>query len=212
MKLFLSLYLPAMFFLATCLVLYFWHTPVDVFKALISGHNLISYVVFVLLLMIATVFMPVTVMPIIPMTAPVFGPFLTGVLSVIGWTTGAVIAFLIARYLGRPAVSRFLSLEQIDAYAAKIPPDAQFVGIVLVRLVLPVDIMSYVIGLTSSIDVLRYTLATVIGVAWFSFAFAYLGNAFYMGDMLALIVFATLSLVIFVLGWYTLWRHRNQGH
>lgn len=210
MKSFITLYLPAALFIAVMVGCYFFKAPVIYLTHLIEGHTFLSYVIFVWLLTVATVLMPVTVMPIIPMVAPVFGPFITGVLSIIGWTLGAVIAFLIARHLGRPIIERFVSLEKIDAYAARLGDNTQFVGIVLIRLVLPVDIMSYAIGLSSTVSLARYTLATLIGVSWFSFAFAYLGNAVFTDNVAALVTVGGASVIVFVLAWYILLRQQKK--
>ena len=169
-----------------------------------------SYVLFVLLLTVATVFAPVTVLPIIPAVAPIFGPFTTGILSIVGWTIGASIAFVIARYVGRPFIERFLSVEKIDRVIRRLSPDTQFYMVILLRLTIPVDVASYAIGLTSTISFWKYTIATVIGVSWFSFAFAYLGNAFFERNTLLLEIVGVLSLIIFIGGWYILTYHKDK--
>lgn len=202
----ITTYIPAALFVAVSIALFFWREPVMHLTTFVEGNTLVSYVTFVLLLASATVFMPVTVLPAIPMMAPVFGPFVTGVLSIVGWTLGAVGAFLIARHLGRPVLGAFTPLEKLDRMAARVPDRAHFFVVVLLRMTFPVDIMSYVIGIVSPIKLIPYTIATIIGVSWFSFAFAYLGNAIFMGDMLTVQVFAAISVVVFLAGWYTLFR------
>ena len=59
-----------------------------------------------------------------------FRPPPTAVLSVIGWTIGAGIAFLAARHLGRPILEKFVSLEAVDAMTDRIPEDTRFLVIV----------------------------------------------------------------------------------
>lgn len=210
MRYLIGVYIPATLFIVVSVLLYFWQAPIDFLKVFIEGKNVASYFVFVLLLFSATVFMPVTIMPIIPIAAPVLGPFVTGVLSVIGWTSGAVVAFLIARYLGRPILARLVSIEKIEKISEKIPEGTLFFFVVLIRLTFPVDIMSYAIGLTTNMHIVPYTLATMIGVTFFSFAFAYSGDAFFGGNFHALEVIAAFSLIVFFGGWYILLREQRK--
>ena len=206
----LTLYLPALGFIAMCVVLVFWQTPIEALTSNISGMNTISYVTYVLLLTVAVVLMPVTVMPLIPLASAVMGPFATALLSIIGWTLGAVIAFALSRRFGRPIIGRFISLEKIDAVAERFPKDTRFLMIVLLRLTIPVDIASYALGLSTSIGLLEYTLATFVGVIWFSFAFAYLGDALLTGNTALLIEIGGVSTLVFVTGWYFL-RKKNRS-
>jgi len=157
---------------------------------------------YVLLLTLAIVLMPVTVMPLIPVAAAVIGPLPTAILSVIGWTLGGAIAFLISRSIGRPVLGRFISLEKVDALANRFPADTRFLVIVLLRMTLPVDVVSYALGLSTTIGFWEYTAATFIGVIWFSFAFAYAGDALLQGNLPLVIELIGLSLVIFVGSWY----------
>lgn len=209
MKLFFSTYLPVLIFVAVSVMMYVWKEPIIYIAEMVDGTSLSSYFYFVLLLVAATVFMPVTVMPLIPLAAITLGPFVTGILSIIGWTLGGVIAFLIAQYLGRPFVQRFVALNKIDAMVNQFPQSMRFSVIVLLRLTLPVDVISYAVGLTRSVTLVEYTLATVIGVTWFSFSFAYMGEALFSGNISLLVSLGTVSLAIFAGGWYVLRRKRN---
>ena len=203
--------IPALLFVVVSIGLFFWQTPVDYISSLIEGRNIESFIFFVALLAFATIFMPVTVVPVIPLAATILGPFTTSVLSVIGWTLGGVGAFLVARYLGRPFISNFVSLKSVDKAAEKIPQDMQFLTIIILRLTLPVDVISYVVGLSSSISLLRYTVATAIGVTYFSFAFAYLGDAFFRGDFALIPLVGGFSLLVFLAAWFILWRSRKNS-
>ncbi|MDC1205229.1 VTT domain-containing protein [Candidatus Pacebacteria bacterium] len=200
----ISIYVPAALFLLTVVLIVIFPQPVNDLKALINEGGLYGYVMFVLLLIVATVLMPVTVMPIIPMSSAVFGPFPTAILSIVGWTLGAVIAFFVARYIGRPVLERFVSMKRIDAIGESLPTKYRFITIVLLRLTIPVDIASYALGLTKSVHITEYILATIIGVSWFSFAFAYLGDALLTGNMPLFIELGAFSLLIFIAGWYML--------
>ena len=114
-----------------------------------------------------------------------------------GWTLGSLIAFLIARRWGYPIVKRLTSRERIRQMGKYIPDDL-FWSIVLLRLVMPMDVMSYVLGLLTDISWSRYMLATAMGLTPSAFVLAYLGklpNAYeiiMLGVALAVIVAAVL--------------------
>lgn len=207
----LALYLPAILFVLSCIVIPLMNEPMELIKSSISGMNVVSYLAYTAILIAAVVFMPLTVMPLIPLATSIIGPLPTAILSVIGWTVGAMIAFLIARHLGRPILEKFVPLQKLDAIVDYFPDKAQFIFVVLLRLTLPVDLVSYALGLTKSLGFIEYSVATFIGVIWFSFAFAYLGEALLSGNMPLLIELGGLSLVIFVAGWYLLKRRINNS-
>lgn len=210
MKQFVGVYLPALLFVVVCLGLVFWPAPIAYLRNFIEGHTVASYAAFVALIFVATVLMPVTAMPVVPVVAPVFGPFLTGVLSVLGWTAGAAVAFLLARRFGRPLLARYVPLGQLDTALERIPPETRFMTIILIRMTLPVDIMSYALGLVRAVPFVPYLIATAIGVTWFSFAFAYAGNAFFTMNRPLLLVVGSTSLVLFIVCWVLLLRSARR--
>lgn len=201
-----GVYLPAVLFVAVCVAAAFFDAPVAYLALFLSGMDAASYAAYVLILASAVVLLPLTAMPVIPVAAMVFGPFVTALLSIVGWTVGAIIAFLIARHVGRPVLARFVSLDVVDAHVAALPGNTRFLMIVLLRLALPVDIVSYALGLTARISLLEYAVATMVGVTWFSFGFAYLGNALTTGNMPLLISLGGASLVVFIGAAYVLKR------
>lgn len=197
-------FLPALFFLVSLGIVGVYSDELKELGYAATSDGAGAYVTFVLVLAVATVFVPLTAMPLIPMVAMMFGPFETALLSIVGWTLGAVAAFCVSRYLGRPAVQYFFSLKELDAFIADLSQRHRFLMIVLIRLVTPVDIASYALGLSKSIGIVEYTLATAVGVSWFSFAFAYLGVGLLEGDYRLLLAFGVPSLLIFIAGWYML--------
>lgn len=192
------------------LMLLFWDTPTAYLADHLRGYGIASYIAFVLLFVVATVFPPITIMPIIPLLAPVFGPFMTGVLSIIGWTLGAMCAFLIARYLGRPLILRYISMKGIDKIVAYIPSSAHFLVIIIMRMTLPVDLASYALGFTRTVRFVPYTIATALGVSYFSFVFAYAGDAFFEHNIAFVGILGIPSFVVFALGWYLLIRTKGK--
>ncbi len=152
---------------------------------------------------IATVIAPIALFPIIPIIAPMLGPFTTAVACWLGWTFGSVVAFCIARYGGRPLIARFTSLEKLDTYEKRVPLDAHFVLIFALRIVVPVDVLSYALGFFSTVSLKVYAAASALGILWFSFAFAYIGYALKTGNTVLFLAYSVASAIIFLVSfWY----------
>lgn len=205
-------YAVGILMIALSAVSFFWEMPVRFLSELIGKDPLVAGLVFVLVMFLATVVAPLTTLPLVPLVAPVFGPFTTGLLSITGWTLGAIVAFLIARYAGRPILGRFISLEIVDRYEGYIPEHTRFAVVVLLRMMVPVDILSYALGLFSRISLFEYTYATIIGISYFAFIFAYLGEAALEKNYVLFTILAGLSLLVLVFGWgYMLQRVRKRN-
>lgn len=207
----LTVYLTVLLFILAMAAVVLWPEPVQVAESYVAAMGRYSWLVFVAILVCGVVFAPATVMPVIPLGTAVFGPFLTGVLSVIGWTIGGTIAFLLARHLGRPLLGRWINLDKIDVFVDKFPPHLHFWWIVFLRHTVPVDILSYALGLSKAITFKTYFFATLLGVTYFSFAFAYIGEAIFTGNTLLLIELGLASVAIFLLGWYLVSQHKNKS-
>lgn len=153
----------------------FVQNNLEYIKSLID-FGLVSMIIYVLILIISVVIAPVNAVPLLPIASNVFGWIVTAILSIIGWTIGALIAFGLARKYGIPLIKKFVSLEQIAKYEKLIPEENIFWGVVFLRMAVPVDILSYVLGLFSHIKFRTYAIATLIGVSPFAFIFAYVGT------------------------------------
>lgn len=120
--------------------------------------------------------------PIVPLPASVmtitgglaFGPLWGTLAALCGATTRACGQFLIARRLGRQAVSRLLR-GKAAAIDQKIGENA-FKAVLLVRLIpnFPFDMQNYGLGFSKA-PFVPYVLGTFLGMVPGSFAFVYLG-------------------------------------
>ena len=133
-------------------------------------------VVYVIIAIIATVAAPVSAAPLIPIAAGAWGAVLTAMLSIFGWTIGSLVAFAIGRRYGLPLVQKFVSGQKLEKLHKHIPHERVFWSVVLLRIMIPVDLLSYALGIFGVLDWKRYTLATIIGIIPFAFIFAYLGT------------------------------------
>lgn len=129
---------------------------------------------FILLTALFVVFViPLDVAFLIPIGANLWGPVPTAFMSIAGWALGASIAFGVARHFGAPVVGKLIGLERIRAMEKRIPRRNLFVSVIVLRALVSVDILSYALGLFSTMSWSSYVLATAIGVSPFGFYFAY---------------------------------------
>lgn len=176
--------------------------PYDSFSTYAQEHRILGAILFGCSMFGATVIAPIAVLPMVPLLAPILGPFLTGLSAYIGWTSGAIVAFWIARRFGQPLVLRFVRKKDLEKMSSYLNDDIGFVTIVMLRLVLPVDVLSYALGLFTFVSYSVYIRATLLGILWFPFAFAYMGTTLLAGDYVLLVSIGVASVVILVLAWH----------
>ncbi|PIN93309.1 hypothetical protein COU54_03650 [Candidatus Pacearchaeota archaeon CG10_big_fil_rev_8_21_14_0_10_31_24] len=161
----------------------------------------ISMIIYILIGILATVVAPISATPLIPIATGIWGWFLSGILSIIAWFIGAIIAFWISRKWGVPVVKKFVSLKKLQSYEKMIPPGGLFWTVVLLRILLPVDLLSYALGLFSNISFKKYALATIIGITPFAFIFAYIGTfpiAKQVMILIAILIIVILGILTFI--------------
>lgn len=184
----------ALFILSSYLV----RTNIDFFKSFI-GNNFLGVLVYILITIIAVVIAPISMVPLIPIASNLWGWFNAGIINIIGWGIGSFIVFFICRRYGVPLVKRFVSLKKINSFEKKIPKENLFLDIVLLRMIIPVDILSYALGLFSKVKFRVYAIATIIGLIPFAFVFSYLGTVPVLYQIIGFVVIILLIAAIHVL-------------
>lgn len=180
-----------LFFLSS----YFIKENLDFVTGLI-GSNFPGILIYILITIIAIVIAPISTVFLIPIASNIFGWFYAGIFNIIGWFIGALIVFWISRKYGLPLVKKFIPLDKLFKIEAKIPEENLFIDIVLLRMIIPVDILSYALGLFSKVKFKTYAFATFIGIIPFSFAFSYLGTIPFNYQILGFVIAAFLILFI----------------
>jgi uncharacterized membrane protein YdjX (TVP38/TMEM64 family) len=148
-------------------------TYVEVIKAYIDTHEMWAKVVYIASAYLATVIAPISATPLIPIASMAWGPLHAALYSIIGWTSGSMTAFWLARKYGFKRIRKIVKLNNIQKYAERFPKKNVFWTVVLLRLVMPVDILSYAVGLFSTMTLHHFTLATLLGITPFAFLFSY---------------------------------------
>lgn len=144
---------------------------------------------------IAVVVAPISTFPLLPVAVALWGSFWAAVYSILGWTIGSMIAFYLARRFGRPLIIRFSSIQKIEQFSRRLPEKNLFLSVIILRILIPVDILSYALGLLTAMPFWSYTLATLIGVSPFAFIFSYAADLS-LGFQIGAGVLAALALVI----------------
>lgn len=139
-----------------------------------SGHWSMFY--YVVITAVAIVVAPVSTLPLMPVATMAWGWQIAGALSVLGWVLGSQVAFFLARRYGKKFIQRFVSLESLARFENSLPKENIFWTVVLLRMTVPVDILSYALGLFSNISTRMFFLSTLVGVTPFAFIFSYTGG------------------------------------
>ena len=160
------------------------------------GFSYIGMFIYILISILSVVVAPISAIPLMPLASGLYGWFLAGVLSIMGWTLGAVISFQISRKYGVDLVKKIIPLKKIHNFEKFIPDEHLFMTVVFLSMVVPVDGLSYFIGLFSRMSLKSFTIATIIGIIPFSFILAYTGTLSIQYQML----FLTFALVILLIG------------
>ena len=161
-----------------------------------------------LLMVLAVVVGPIPTLPISAAAGLVYGMYTGTAIAVVGALAGSLIAFYLARILGRDAVQK--KLEHNPLFSAQGSQRFLFVAVLLTRLIplFSFALVSYAAGVTA-IHLWRYALATTVGMLPMTFVFAGLGQSFEFNPVLtviaAVIVLAFMSTLPIYLG-----RHPNS--
>lgn len=172
----------------------------DFFTKVIGESAFIGFIVYVLIIAFAAVAAPVSVIPLIPIASSQWGWVVVGFLTLLGESIGAFFSFFISRRYGSPLVRKFISLNSINKIERILPERHKFLGIVVLRVAIPVDIVSYALGLFSKVGWKTYSFATIIGFIPYAFVIAYLGELPFIYLINALLIGSIIFILILIIG------------
>jgi uncharacterized membrane protein YdjX (TVP38/TMEM64 family) len=176
---------------------YFVRTNIGYIKGLV-GDGISGLLVYFAIIIIAIVIAPISMMPLIPVISNLYGWFFGGIITYLGWVTGSMLVFIICRAYGVDLVKKLVSLDGIRKFESKIPKEDVFMDIVFLRMIVPVDILSYVLGLFSKVGFKTYLLATMAGLIPFTFVWSYLGTVSFFYQMIGFAVVVLLIAAIHI--------------
>jgi uncharacterized membrane protein YdjX (TVP38/TMEM64 family) len=161
-----------------------WEWDASRLEAWTARHTLLGAAIYVLVVAASVVLLPFSSLPLLPLATRSYGVVLTALLSAAGWWTGCLMAFQLARR-GRRYLERMASMEAIDRLEEKVPEDIGFFGIVVLRMILPVDIVSFALGLLKRLSFRTYAVASLVGILPFAFVWSYAGGQLGAGRFLS---------------------------
>ena len=152
--------------------------------------------VFMVMMATAVVVSPIPSLPLDLAAGAAFGPLLGTTYAVVGAEVGAILSFLIGRFLGKDLISRWLTTNVVFCEKCS---DHHLIGMVFLARLLPIfsfDVISYGAGLTN-MSLKAFALATLIGMIPPTFALTYFGSTVITVEW-PLILSGLLLLIIFL--------------
>ena len=157
-----------------------------------------SVLIYIIILVISAIIAPIDIMFLIPAATAAWGWLNTALYSLIGWTLGSIAVFIISRRYGVPLIKKFLSMDQIYKYKKILPEKNAFFGIIFLRIAIPVDAISYGIGLFTEINLTTFFFATLIGFMPLAFLLAYLGTLPPIIQLISFVVFLVIIMISYL--------------
>ena len=144
------------------------------------------------------IFFPASVLSITGGLA--FGALMGTVYTVIGATLGAVVAFLVAKKLGKGVIKN--GAGKVDQIQQQLEKNG-FIYVLIFRLlqIFNFDLISYAAGL-SKVRLLPFFLATLIGIIPGTFAYNFLGSSIVSKDPRIIIGAIIVFLILTIVPWY----------
>lgn len=155
---------------------HFFAGVVPYFENLAHHNALLSITVFIALGILSTMLSSFSSVPLIPIAILVWGTFPTAIYLFVGWLTGDILSYLVGYWAGNPILKKFVSLEKIDYYRRKIPPNAELRLVFFFLMSMPSEVPNYTLG-TLRYNFLRYILVIGLGEVIFASFSAYAGQA-----------------------------------
>jgi uncharacterized membrane protein YdjX (TVP38/TMEM64 family) len=140
---------------------------------LVSHTGMWAPVLYILVTILAVVVAPLSTGFLLPIAANGFGPWQTALYSIAGWSIGSIIAFNLARRYGYGYLEELPLSKFIRRVEGRMSQVQQVVVILLLRMSLPVDVLSYALGLFSRVNYKVFVWTTILGVTPFAFLFSY---------------------------------------
>jgi uncharacterized membrane protein YdjX (TVP38/TMEM64 family) len=152
-----------------------------------TQHSVLGVIVYITLNITDAVIAPGSTLTLIPVAAKAWGRLPAAFITVAGWTAGSLLAFFLARHWGAPLVSKIAPMSRVQRLKKYIP-QRLFWSVVVLRFVLPMDVMSYVLGLFTRMPWLEYAGATALGLVPSALVLTYLGKTSHGYEIMMLAV------------------------
>jgi uncharacterized membrane protein YdjX (TVP38/TMEM64 family) len=187
-------------FLLTLGLVVWWAMPPELFdsawiETFLQGAGWWAPLAFILLRVVAIMVTVVLNAPLDIAGGALFGPFWGTVYSLLGSEAGAIVCFLLARYLGREAITRLLHRD--ITFCDRIA-DRHLAFVVLFARLEPIfsfALVSYGAGLTR-MSLRVFALSTLVGMTPGTIILNYYGKSFFSGGIMTQIFLGLLFVIL----------------
>lgn len=177
------------------LLIYYVSTENNI-KDLAEEYLFLGYILYILFASSAMVVPFFTNIMLIPPAVLLWGPFVTFLLSVFGWWTGSMISFYLARIFKAGLLVSFPEFKKYDYVDKLISNKNIFYKLIFLKMTLPVDMLSYALGLFSSrVSFKLNSLSTLVGIIPFALILSYGSDMLYKNVFLGSLLFSFLFII-----------------
>ncbi|GFR36266.1 TVP38/TMEM64 family protein [Thermobrachium celere] len=142
-------------------------------KYVLSYGKLAPFIFFVLCILRPILLLPIGLFSVLG--GILFGPIKGTFITVLGSTIGSLIAYYISWFLGADFFKEFFG-DIIEKYYFDDKNAFKITFVMRVVPILPCDFVSYICGL-SKINVIKYTIASFLGIIPGTFIYSYFGHS-----------------------------------
>jgi uncharacterized membrane protein YdjX (TVP38/TMEM64 family) len=180
----------------------------DAAESIVREQPQLGMVVFVLLAGLSAMVAFVSSAVLVPVAVHVWGPDVCFVLLWTGWFLGALAAYAVGRYAGRPLVLRLTRPGALDRYEKWAQSGKSLVPVLILQLAVPSDIAGYVFGMVRC-RLSAFIPALALAEVPYALAAVYLGTSFLQRNIASLVV---LGAVAVLASWWAFRRlHKTLG-
>jgi uncharacterized membrane protein YdjX (TVP38/TMEM64 family) len=190
---------------AFIVVSYIVQRNLDFFEGYIED-DFLGMLIYTLIIVVSIILAPINEVVLIPLATALWGWFAAALLTLLGWMIGSSIAFILAREYGVLLVRKLFPMKKIYQYQEFIAKENTFLGIILLRVIIPFDVVSYAIGIFTRIRFVPYFFATLIGFLPLAFVLAYIGTLPVYMQVLGFIIF----LLIVAIEYFSIKRYQTS--
>lgn len=143
-----------------------------------------------------------------------FGPWLGGVYSYIGWTLGAIVVFWFCRLFGRSFVNLFFKDEQLAKFDVLVNQSHFVIFMLFLLPGPPDDLIVYLLGLSNGMGFRRFLLIVLLSKFPGKLTTAYLGAGLANHSQISLVIYAIFIATSLLIYWknphlWQLWRKKK---
>ncbi len=141
----------------------------------VKEHRILGIFVFILLSVVSAMFSTVSTVPLIPLAVSVWGPMLSMIILVVGWSIGDFAAYSIGSFAGYPLAKRFVSNRKLSRWEEHFEKGTAFIPAFLFRLATPAE-TGYLFGILR-FPLGQYAIITLVSEVLYAVMAVYASEA-----------------------------------